>query len=152
MISEAEARASEADRMSSERATQQAEQRFVQALILGLRESKIDDPKLVIKKIVITLDPRVLIFNDKSYVRYRLHNTGDKPFTFGSVTLETSVGKEATPIAATIFQSKSANRLESGESLTGVIAFDAKQVTTSVRLSLYLRAEDKAEIGRVTIQ
>ncbi|HVF92571.1 MAG TPA: hypothetical protein VNH22_21060 [Blastocatellia bacterium] len=152
LVSEAEARASEVDRVSSERASRQAEQRFVQALILGLRESKIENPKVVIKKIVITLDPRVLIFGDKSYVRYRLHNTGDKPFTFGSITLEASAGREATPVAMTIFQSKNDNRLESGESLTGVIAFDAKQVTTGVRLSLFLRAEDKAEIGRVTIQ
>jgi hypothetical protein len=152
MVSEAEAKAGDADRAVRERAAQQAEQRFVQALILGLRESKIDDPKVVIKKFVIVLDPRVLIFDDKSYVRYRLHNTGDKPFTYGSVTLETGTSKETKPITTAIFQSKAENRLETGESVTGVIAFDAKQVTTSSRLFFFLRAEDKTEIGRLTVQ
>jgi len=152
MVSEAEAKLADADRATSERAAQQAEQRFVQALILGLRESKIDNPKVVIKKFVIVLDPRVLVFNDKSYVRYRLHNTGDQPFTFGSITLETGTGKELSPIVTALFQSKKENRLESGEAITGVVAFDAKQVTTSSRLYFLLRAEDKAEIGKLTIQ
>lgn len=152
MVSEAETKIVEAERHSAERASEQAEQRFVQALILGLRESRIDNSKLVVKKIVIMLDPRVLIFNDKSYVRYRLHNTGDKAFTFGSVTLETGEGDESKPISIKLFQSKNENRLETGESLTGIIAFDPKQITTGSRLSFYLRAEDNAEIGRMTIQ
>lgn len=154
MISEAETKIADAERLSGERASQQAEQRFVQALILGLRETKVENTKLTIKKFVIVLDPRILVFNDKSYVRYRLHNAGDKPFTFGSITLETGAneGDGPTPIMMSLSQSKNENRLEPGESLTGVIAFDAKQVTTGTRLFLSLRGEDKVEIGRLTVQ
>ena len=39
-----------------------------------------------------------------------------------------------------------------GESLTGVIVFDPKQVGTKQRLTLFVRGEDSAELAHVTIQ
>jgi len=42
---------------------------------------------LLAKKAVITLDQRMLIFDDKAYLRYTIQNTGDKDFAFaGNVT------------------------------------------------------------------
>jgi hypothetical protein len=49
-------------------------------------------------------------------------------------------------------QSKADNKLAAGESLTGVIAFDPKQITSKDRLTLFVRGEDSAEIAHVTIQ
>jgi hypothetical protein len=49
-------------------------------------------------------------------------------------------------------QSKPENSLAPGESLTGVIVFDPKQVGTKQRLTLFVRGEDSAELAHVTIQ
>jgi hypothetical protein len=51
-----------------------------------------------------------------------------------------------------VIQSKPENLLARGESLTGIIAFDATKLDPKSRLTLYLRSEDNAEIARVNIQ
>src|SRR5258707_15670491 len=45
-------------------AEQEIERRFMQALMLGLREMRVNNTKVITaKKAVITLDPRVLLFD-----------------------------------------------------------------------------------------
>ena len=87
-VAEAEARAIDVDRETSARAGQTIEKRFMQALILGLREIKISKPVFTQKKLVVKLDPSVLLFDDKAYLRYTIQNTGESDFVFGSVSLE----------------------------------------------------------------
>jgi hypothetical protein len=153
IIGEAETKLAEADRNVTARADQLSEQRFMQALMLGLREAKISNSRAMTKKkIIIMLDPRMLMFDDKAYLRYTIQNAGSEDFAFNSVSLEIGEGSEMRSITAEVNQSKADNKLSPGESLTGVIAFDPKQLTSKDRLTLFVRGEDSAEIAHVTIQ
>ncbi|HKP87932.1 MAG TPA: hypothetical protein VJZ26_17650 [Blastocatellia bacterium] len=153
IIGDAEAKMLDSERNSSTRADHLSEQRFIQALILGLREAKITNSRAQTKKkVIVMLDPRMLMFDDKAYLRYTIQNAGSEDFAFNTVSLETGEGKEMRLITAEVTQSKSENKLASGESLTGVIAFDPKQITPKDRLTLFVRGEDSAEIAHVTIQ
>jgi vacuolar-type H+-ATPase subunit H len=153
IVGEAEAKMLDADRHSSTRADQLAEQRFMQALILGLREAKITNSRATTKKkVIVMLDPRMLMFDDKAYLRYTIQNAGAEDFAFNSVSLETGEAKEIRLITVEVTQSKSENKLSPGESLTGVIAFDPKQITSKDRLTLFVRGEDSTEIAHVIIQ
>lgn len=150
---EAEVRINEASRQSSERATQESDRRFVQALML-LREIRIANPKVTTKKkIIVSLDPsRVMLLGDKAYIRYTIQNAGAEDFTFNALTLETVTGTETKPLTVEVVQNKSENRLAAGETLTGIVVFDPKQVDAKDRLAFYLRADDHLEIAHVTIQ
>src|SRR6185503_15987723 len=121
--------------------------------MLGLRESKINNPRATTKKkIILMLDPRILEFDDKAYLRYTIQNAGDADFAFNSLSLEMGAGAEAHPLTIQINQSKEENKLASGESLTGIIAFDLRQVTAKDKVTLFVRGEDNSEITHVTIQ
>ena len=151
-IAEADAKIAEAERLAPQRADQEIERRFTQALMLGLREAKVSNTRVSAKKVVITVDPRMLLFGDKVYLRYTMQNTGDKDFAFTAMSLEAGEGKEANPLTAVVNQSKPENLLAPGESLTGVIVLDPKQIGTKQKLTLFVRGEDSAEIAHVTIQ
>jgi len=151
-IAEADAKVAEAERAALQRADQEIERRFMQALMLGLRETKVSNTRATAKKVVITVDQRMLIFDEKAYLRYTIQNTGDKDFVFTALSLEVSDGKEAKPLTAVVNQSKPENTLSSGESLTGVIVFDPKDVAAKRKITLFVRGEDSAELAHVTIQ
>jgi len=151
-IADAETKAAETERLAPQRAEREIERRFMQALMLGLRETKLTNTRATAKKIFITLDPRMIQFDDKAYLRYTIQNTGDKDFTFAAMTLELGEGKEATPLTTVVNQSKLENLLTPGESLTGVIVFDPKQLGAKPKLTLFVRGENSAELAHVTIQ
>ncbi|MFL6274872.1 MAG: hypothetical protein ACJ74G_06625 [Blastocatellia bacterium] len=150
---EAEVRINEAHRQSTDRATQESDRRFVQALML-LREIRIANPKVTTKKkIIVSLEPsRVMLLGDKAYIRYTIQNAGAEDFTFNALTLETITGTETKPLTVEVVQNKSENRLTAGETLTGIVVFDPKQMDAKDKLAFYLRAEDHLEITHVTIQ
>ena len=148
---EADARIAEAERQSSLRADQEAEQRIVKALMLGIRELRILKPRAIAKKAIITLDSRVLIFDDKAYLRYTVQNTGAEDFSFSSIVIEVVTDKDAHPLTIEVNQSKPENKLAKDESLTGVIAFDSKQIGPKDKLTFYLRGEDNSEIARLIV-
>lgn len=152
-IAEADARIAEADKLAPQRADQEIERRFMQALMLGLHEIKVNNTKVTTaKKTVITLDPRVLLFNDRAYLRYMIQNTGDKDFVFTSLSLEVADVKGSKPLTAEVNQSKTVNSLPPGEALTGVIVFDPKQVAAKQKLTLFVRGDDSSELAHLTIQ
>jgi len=151
-IAEADAKIAEAERQAPQRADQEIERRFMQALMLGLREAKVSNTRAMAKKVVITLDQRMLLFDDKAYLRYTIQNTGEQDFSFTAISLEVSEGKEVKPLTAVVNQSKPENLVAPGESLTGVIVFDPKQVAAKQRLTLFVRGEDSTELAHVTIQ
>ena len=152
-IAESDAKIAEAERLAPQRAEQEIERRFMQALMLGLREMRVNNTKVTTaKKAVITLDPRVLLFDDKAYLRYMIQNTGDKDFIFASLSLEVVDGKGAKPLTAEVNQSKAVNSLPPGEALTGVIVFDPKQIAAKQKLTLFVRGENSAELAHLTIQ
>ena len=150
---EAEAKLAEAGRQGSERAGQETDRRFLQALMLGLREVRIANPKVTTKKkIIVTLDPRVLLFEDKAYIRYTIQNAGGEDFSFTALTLETGIGGDTKPLTIEVVQNKPENKLAANETLTGVIVFDPKLVDPKDKLTFYVRAEDRLEITHVTVQ
>ncbi|HWO00256.1 MAG TPA: hypothetical protein VNS63_13415 [Blastocatellia bacterium] len=152
-MAEAEVRVNELNREASARAGQIVEKRFLQALMLGLREIKINKPIVTQKKLAVKLDPSVLLFDDRAYLRYTIQNTGDTDFAFGSVSLETGASKEEThPITFELNPSKAENKLSTGEVVTGVIVFDPKQLGAKDRLAFVLRGEDQLELARIVIQ
>ncbi len=153
IIGEAESKAQETERQLAQRADQEADHRFMQSLMLGIRESRINNPRATAKGVTIMVDPpRVLSFNDKAFIRYVIQNSGELDFSFEAVTLETGAGQNLRPITVEITQSKAENKLATGESLTGILAFDPKQLAAKDKLVLYVRGEGGAEIVRVTIQ
>jgi vacuolar-type H+-ATPase subunit H len=136
----------------AERAQQEVEQRFVRAMIQGIREVKSADSRIAAKKISFILDPRVLTFDDRSYLRYTIKNESDKDFVFSALALERRSGKEMSIVPARIIQGRAENRLGPGEAIIGIIVFDPKEVGAGDKLSLYVRGQDNAEVGRLSIQ
>ena len=120
--------------------------------MLGLRETKVTNTRATTKKAIVTLDPRVLIFAEKAYLRYTIQNTSDKDFAFSSVSIEVSDGKQSKPLTAEVNQSKSMNLLAPDESLTGIVVFDPKQIGAKQKLTLFVRGEGSAELAHLTIQ
>jgi vacuolar-type H+-ATPase subunit H len=145
-------RAEEIDRKSAERAQQEVEQRFQRAMIQGVREMKSADSHVVAKRVSLTLDPRVLTFDEKSYLRYTIKNDGDKEFGFSGLTLERRSGKETFAIPANVIQGRAENKLNPGETIIGIIVFDPKEFGAGDKVTLYVRGENNAEIARLNIQ
>lgn len=152
IIGEAENKLSNADRQASARVEQEAERRFMQSLMLGLREDKIDNTRVVVKKIIVTLDPRVLIFDERSFLRYTIQNTSRNEFTFNAIILEAGTDDKMQALSIQISQSKTDNKLGPGESLAGVISYDAKLVGPKDRLVLTVLGEDNTEVARMGIR
>jgi hypothetical protein len=125
--------------------------RFVRALMLGLKEVRVSNPRIVARRVTVVIDPRVLTFNDKSYLRYTIQNNGDADFAFNSISLEAGAAGSSKGIPADVVQSKDANKLAPGESLAGVMIFDSKLSENGERLTLFVRAVDNSEIARLTI-
>jgi len=140
------------DHQSADRAQQQVEQRFVRAMIQGVREIKSADSHVVAKKVSLSLDPRVLTFDDKSYLRYTIRNDGDKEFSFNGLSLERRSGKDLFVISAKVIQGRAENKLSPGDAIMGVIVFDPKEVAVGDKLTLYVRGADNTEIARLNIQ
>ena len=149
---EAEARAVEVDRKTLERSEQEIERRFVKALMTGLREAKINNPRVSAKKVIISLDPRVITLDDKSYLRYTILNNGDSDFVFSAITLEAGAGNEVKAVTAEVTQNKTENKVSPKEAVAGIIVFDAKQIGARDRLALFIRGEENAEIAHLNIQ
>ena len=152
-IAEAEAKFADAERAAAQRGDQEADHRFVQALMLGIHEVSIKNSRVTVKKITMILDPsKIVVFGDRAYLRYTMQNSSDQEFTFGGISIEAVSDKEGRQVTIEVNQSKLENKLAQGESLTGVLVFDAKQLQPKDRVALYLRAEDKTEIGHITLQ
>jgi vacuolar-type H+-ATPase subunit H len=145
-------RSEELDRQATDRARQEVEDRFVRAMIQGVKEVRSIDSHVAARKVVLTLDPRILTFDDRSYLRYTIKNSGDKEFAFNGFSLERRSGKDASAIPVKVIQGRAENRLGPGEVIMGIIVFDAKVVAIDDKLTLYVRGEDNAEIARLTIQ
>ena len=152
IYSKALQRAEVLDHQAADRAQQEVEKRFVRAMIQGVREIKSVDSHVVAKKISLSLDPRVLTFDDKSYLRYTIKNDGDKEFSFNGLSLERRSGKGVVVIPAKVIQGRAENKLNPGDAIMGVIVFDQKEVVAGDKLVLYVRGEGNAEIARMSIQ
>jgi vacuolar-type H+-ATPase subunit H len=152
ITNEAETRAAEVERQSSGRLPQEAERRFVQAMLGGIQRADVKSTRVEVKKIIITLDPNMYTFYGKAHLRYTIQNTGDKDFSFTAIVLEAGVIKAAQPIPVEVNQSKSENSLAPTENLSGVVIFDAKLIADKDRLVLSIRGEDNVEIAKLVIQ
>jgi hypothetical protein len=134
---------------ATERAQKDVDRRFVNALMLGLREEKTGASRVAAPNgVTVTLDQRVIIFGDRSYLRYTIHNNGAKDFTFDKLLLEDGSGK---PVSADIIQAKTANVVKPGESLVGIIVFTSDSTGKRDRLTLSVRGEGSTEIARLAV-
>jgi len=145
-------RTEELDRQAAERAQQQVEDRFVRAMIQGVRDIKTNESHTVARKILISLDSRVLTFDEKSYMRYTIKNTGDKEFSFSTISLESGAEKNRVTIPIKVIQGRVENKLKPGDVIMGIIVFDPKMVNLDDKLMLYVRDEGNAEVARLSIQ
>jgi vacuolar-type H+-ATPase subunit H len=145
-------RSEEVDRQSANRARQEIEDRFSRAMIQGVREVKSVDSHVVARRVSLALDPRMLTFDDRSYLRYTIRNSGDKDFAFNGLALERRSGKDVFVIQAKVIQGRAENKIGPGEAIMGIIVFDAKEVGGEDKLTLYVRGEDNTELARLTIQ
>jgi vacuolar-type H+-ATPase subunit H len=152
IYSKALERAEALDRQSGDRARQEVERRFLRAMIHGAREIRTLTSRVVAKKVTVTLDPRVLTFDDKSYLRYTIRNDGDKAVSFNGFSLERRSGNEVVAVPARVEQGRSENKLSPGDAIMGVIVFDPKDVAAGDRLTLYVRGDDNTELARLNIQ
>lgn len=145
-------RAEEVDRQSADRARQEMEDRFVRAMIQGVREVKSVDSFVVARKVSLALDPRMLSFDEKSYLRYTIKNSGDKDFAFNGLALERRSGKDSFVIPAKVIQGRVENKVGPGEAIMGIIVFDSREVASEDKLTLYVRGEDNTQLARLTIR
>jgi vacuolar-type H+-ATPase subunit H len=145
-------RAEDLDRQASERAQQGVEDRFVRAMIQGVRDIKTSESHVIAKKVTIALDSRVLTFDEKSFLRYTIKNNGDKEFSFSAISLETGTEKSKATIPIKVIQGRIENKLKPGDAIMGIIVFDPKMVSLEDKLTLYVRGEGNAEIARLSIQ
>ena len=152
IIKQAEAKVAESALQAEQQRQRDVDRRFIQGLMLGVRESKVKTTRAEANKIVIALDSKVFIFEEKAYLRYTIQNGGAESFTFSSISLETIAGEGGGPIALEILQSKEENKLEPGESLTGVMAFNPKPLISKEKITLLVRGAGDAEILRVSVQ
>jgi vacuolar-type H+-ATPase subunit H len=152
VYSKALQRAEGLDKQLADRAQQAIEQRFVRAMIQGVREIKSVESRVVAKKMSLTLDPRVLTFDDKSYLRYTIKNDGEKEVNFNGISLERRSGKEVVAIPAKAMQGRAENKLNPGDAIIGILEFDHRDFTPGDKLTLYVRGEDNAELARLSIQ
>jgi vacuolar-type H+-ATPase subunit H len=146
ILSDAEQHARSRDLEAETSAQKEIERRFIDAMMLGVRESKVSNPRIVTKKVIVTLDPHVLTFSEKSYLRYTIQNTGGADFTFGELGLEDASG---SLIAVEIIQNKPDNKVRAGESITGIIAFDPKVTASKGKVTLFIKGGDQSEVARL---
>lgn len=152
IIGEAENRAAENERTSATRSQQVIEDRFVQALMLGLRETKVNESRASSRRVLVTLDPKIVIFDNKPFLRYSITNNGDAEFSFSAITIEAGSSKDSQPITIKVTQTKPQNKVGIGETISGVVSFDSKYLVSKEKLALVIRGEDGSEAVRISIQ
>jgi hypothetical protein len=146
ILTDAEQQARARDNEAQASIQSEIERRFIGALMLGMRESRVANPRIVIRKVIITLDPHVLTFSGKAYLRYTIQNTGSADFTFGELGLEDASG---APVAVEITQNKTDKKARSGESITGIVAFDPRIVEGRGKVTLFVKGKDQSEVARL---
>lgn len=152
IVNDAEARAAESDRQSAAKSRQLIEEKFVQALVPGLREIKIDDPRSTSKRVVVALDSKIIIFDGKPFVRYSITNNSETEFVFSVISVEAGSSKDSQPVTIKLVQNKTQNRVGPGETIAGVVSFDAKYIVSKDKLSFVVRGDDGSEVVRISIQ
>jgi len=133
---DAELKAADIDKKATEDAKSELEQRFVTALMVGLREVRIKETRTAAKKVAFTLDRSLLQFGDKAYLRFVIRNNGPDDFSFAAIMLEAGSDKEPKNIPVEVLQNKTQNTVGPTESLTGVVVFDPKLVDKNDVLKL----------------
>lgn len=152
IVAEAEQRAADLDREAASRAESEIERRIVRALMLGLREARINAQPVSAKNVIISFEKNLVTFDGKSYLRFTMQNTGDADFAFKSISLEKATGDRREKIPADLTLTKSENVLKPTEALTAILAFDAKLVSDKDRLTLYLRGDGDSELARAVLK
>lgn len=152
IINDAETRVAAINRKASDNAPQESERRFLQAILGGVQRLKVDGTRASIGKVSVTLDPDIYFFDGKAYLRYMIHNTSDKDFVYSAIMIEAGAPRALQSIPVELTQSKAENTLAPTETLSGVIAFDAKLIAPKDKIVFLIRGEESIELVRLNIQ
>lgn len=151
LVNDAEERVAEINRKATDTGTQETERRFLQAILTGVQKMTLGNTRANVRKISLFVDPEIFVFGDKAYLRYTIHNTSDKEFTYTAIALEAGAPKAQQPIPVELTQSKAENTLAPTESLSGVVVFDFKLLAPKDKLSLLIRGDENAELIRLNM-
>ncbi len=152
IVQVAEAKALEVEQQATDKSRKLAEEKFINGLALGIQELKINRTRAEVQKVVITLDPRIYIFDEGAFLRYSISNNSGADFRFSGLALEINTGTETKTLDIKVRQNKSENSLQSAETITGVIMFEAKALTEKDKCTLLLRDEAGADLLRMNIR
>lgn len=152
IVAEAEQRATDSDREAASRAESEIDRKIVRALMLGLREAKITAQQVLTKNLAINVEKKLITFDDKSYLRFTMQNTGDVDLAFKSVSLEKVSAEKREIIPTEVTLTKSETVLKPTEAITAILSFDAKLISERDRLTLYLRGDGDVEIARAVLK
>jgi hypothetical protein len=152
LIADAEKSSIEAERASNERIKKQLDDRFVQTLLTGLRQIRLNTAGLSNKRFAITLDQSLLILNEHAYLRFTIQNIGSTDLAYSAITLETISENINRSVSVEVVQSNKENTIKPNEMITCILIFDASSVGPRDRLTLNVRGAGNSEIARVRIQ
>ncbi|HKV40008.1 MAG TPA: hypothetical protein VJX67_12405, partial [Blastocatellia bacterium] len=148
IVSSARLQSEESERAADEQAEKKVDKTFQNAMMLGIREVKVVGQHSASRKAVIVLDPTVLTFAEKAYIRYSIQNKSGSDLTFTGLTIE---GDDDKPIPTEVIPGRAGKNVRMGESLTGVIVLDKKRIAVKAKLSVLLQGEHQAELARLAV-
>jgi hypothetical protein len=91
------------------------------------------------------------VFEERAYVRFTLENTSSTELAYSTITLEALSGSLNKSVPVELFQSKEANLIRPGETVTCILAFDPSSIGPKDTLTLNVRGEGNTEIARVRV-
>jgi hypothetical protein len=153
IVAEAQQSVDEMQRQAIVEAPQQAQRRFVSALLGGLTATRISNAQVVTqKKVIVRLDKEMYTFEGRTYMRYTIQNSGKENFVYSAIRLE--VG--ATPasekqVPAEVIQSKPENKVVPGETVAGILVFDQKLTNPKDKLILSVQGNDDNTLTHIVV-
>jgi hypothetical protein len=84
-------------------------------------------------------------------MQFSIQNNSAADFAYTAVSVRVTSGDETKAIPVDVFQTKSENKVNKGEKLSGVVVFDSNLVGAKDKLSMSLRGDDDAELARVIV-
>ena len=153
IVAEAQQSVDEMQRQALADAPQQAQRRFVSALLGGLNTTRISNAQVMTqKKVIVRLDKEMYTFEGRTYMRYTIQNSGKENFVYSEIRLEAG----ATPasqkhVPAEVIQSKPENKVVPGETVAGILVFDQKLTNPKDKLILSVQGKDDNTITHIVV-
>jgi hypothetical protein len=153
IVAEAQQSVDEIERQAISDAPQQAQRRFVSALLGGLNTTSISNAQVVTpKKVIVRLDKEMYTFEGRTYMRYTIQNSGKENFVYAGIRLEagpTPASQKHVP--AEVIQSKPENKVVPGETVAGILVFDQKLTNPKDKVVLSVQGKDDNTLTHIVV-